>query len=90
MYLQMDKPNYLQLAELIKNETDFLKKEQLIEQLYVFVEPLDEKERDIFNYVNSGYIKDNPSLTETFINTSIYPFDDTLKAKSYIGLCYPE
>jgi hypothetical protein len=85
----MDKPNYLQLAELIKNETDPAKKQELIQQLYVFVETLTDEEKDLFNYINKGYIKDNPG-PNTFVDNTVYPFDNAQKAESYVGVYYAE
>ena len=58
----MSKPDYLGIAEQLKVETDLDRREQLKSQLYVFTEQLTQEEKDLFGYINSGYIENNPGI----------------------------
>lgn len=53
-------PNYKAISEQLKSETNPTVRQKLIDQLYVFNEPLTEEEKDLFGYVQSGYIENNP------------------------------
>jgi hypothetical protein len=69
-------PDYATLLKQIAEETDPVLKQQLIEQCYVFNEPLTEEEKSLFDYVDNGYVKDNPGYNNEF--------------KSYVGTYYDE
>lgn len=56
----MAKPDYATLLGLIAAETDPTAKQALIDQCYVFLEPLTESEEDLFAYSERGYFADNP------------------------------
>ena len=56
----MAKPDYKTLLGLIAAETDPTAKQALIDQCYVFLEPLTEAEEDLFAYSERGYFADNP------------------------------
>lgn len=58
----MAKPNYFAIAEQLKVETDPTIREQLTSQLYIFTEQLTEQEKDLFGYIDSGYIENNPGI----------------------------
>lgn len=63
-----------------------------LELLYTFSgfnEELTEEERDLFNYVSSGYIENNPGSDAYNANT-FYPFDENNKSNSYVGVYYDE
>jgi len=53
-------PDYATLLGQIAAETDPLIKQQLIEQCSVINEILTEEEIELFNYIESNYIEDNP------------------------------
>ena len=55
-------PNYKAIAEQLKNETDPAIRKSLSDQLYVFNEPLTNEEKDLFGYIDSGYIENNPGI----------------------------
>jgi len=78
----MAKPDYATLLGQIAVETDPVVKQQLIDQCYVFTEPLTNEEKDLFGYINSDYFVDNPSATESFLD------DGVLKAKSFVGVYF--
>lgn len=56
----MAKPNYASLLAQIAVETDPIAKQALIDQCYVFTEPLTEAEEDLFGYVVRDCFEDNP------------------------------
>jgi hypothetical protein len=56
----MAKPDYATLLGLIAAETDPTAKQALIDQCYVFLEPLTESEEDLFAYSERDYFADNP------------------------------
>mgnify|MGYP001384387817 CR=1 FL=1 len=56
----MAKPDYATLLGLIAAETDPTAKQALIDQCYVFLEPLTEAEEDLFAYSVRDYFADNP------------------------------
>tara|TARA_Y100000389_G_C17470122_1_gene529653 strand:- start:8919 stop:9125 length:207 start_codon:yes stop_codon:yes gene_type:complete len=56
----MAKPDYATLLGLIAAETDKEARQALIDQCYVFLDPLTESEEDLFAYSERGYFADNP------------------------------
>ena len=54
-------PDYFAIAEQLKTQTDPVIRQQLRDQLYVFNAPLTRQEKDLFNYIQDGYIEDNPA-----------------------------
>jgi hypothetical protein len=55
-------PNYALLLQQIAQETDPVIKQQLIDQCYVFNEPLTSEEAALFDYCEPGYIDKNPGI----------------------------
>lgn len=58
------KPDYANLFTIMANETDpdvYLK---LRTEAYTFVAPLTQEEKDLFNYLPSDYIENNPGYNE--------------------------
>jgi len=76
----MAKPDYATLLPQIAAETDAVKKQALIDECYQFNEPLTQEEEDLFAYINSGYIQDNPNATDGTPETFI----------SHVGVYYDE
>ena len=74
----MSNPDYATLLPQIAAETDAVKKQILIDQCYQFNVPLTEAEEDLFAYINSGYIQDNPNATDGTPNAFT----------SYMGIFY--
>ena len=73
----MANPNYLDIAEQIKNTAvGSAARAALVAQLYVFEEPLTEAEEDIFGFIDRDYFEDNPGD------------DDAGNFVSYIGVYY--
>lgn len=68
----MSNPDYAILLAQISSETDPVAKQALIDQCYVFNDPLTNEEKELFSYVEDGYIKFNPG-------------DDQGIYKSYVG-----
>jgi len=58
----MANPNYASLLAQIATETNPTAKQALIDQCYIFTEPLTDSEKELFNYMNSGYIENNPGI----------------------------
>lgn len=56
----MPNPNYAELFEQIRLETNPVIREQLIEQAYQFNEPLTPEEAQFFDYLIPGYVQNNP------------------------------
>lgn len=80
------KPNYAFLLHEIAIETDPIKKQELIAQCYVFNAELIEEEKNLFNYMDSGYLEKNPDKDS-------YTFDNTFDANlnpSYVGKYFDE
>ena len=79
--------------------TDYIKIQEIndyinsnIQLLYTFsgfTEELTQEERDLFNYVSSDYIEDNPG-SDVYSANTFYPFDENNKANSYVGVYYDE
>ena len=63
----MAKPNYASLLAQIAAETDPTAKAALEAQCYRFPEPLTAAEENLFNYVEEGYIEDNPGTTTAYV-----------------------
>jgi hypothetical protein len=63
----MSKPDYASLLAQIAVETDPTAKAALEAQCYQFPEPLTPAEEDLFAFVNSDYIQDNPGTTTSYI-----------------------
>ena len=61
----MAKPNYASLLGQIVSEFDPVAKQALINQCYVFQEPLTDEEKELFSYVEDGYIDANPGYLDT-------------------------
>ena len=59
-------PDYDALFAQIAVETDPVIKQQLIDQAYVFNEPLTAHEKELFAYVYDDYIEDNPGYVQGF------------------------
>ena len=72
----MAKPDYETLLGQIAAETDPDRKQELIDECYVFLEPLTEAEEDLFGYVPRNYYENNPGT------------DDDGNFISYIGVYY--
>tara|TARA_B100002019_G_scaffold283492_1_gene289955 strand:+ start:32 stop:274 length:243 start_codon:yes stop_codon:yes gene_type:complete len=72
----MAKPDYATLLGQIAAETDPTAKQALIDECYVFLEPLTEAEEDLFGYVPRNYYENNPGT------------DDDGNFISYIGVYY--
>ena len=66
----MAKPNYASLLAQIAAETDPTTKQSLIAQCYQFPEELTTEEKDLFSYVSSGYIEDNPGYDDSDVYVS--------------------
>lgn len=73
-------PNYAVLLPQIAAETDPTLKQSLIDQCYQFRVPLTQEEENLFAYINSGYIQDNPNATDGTPDTFI----------SHVGIYYDE
>lgn len=73
-------PDYATLLAQIAAETDATKKASLENQAYRFVQPLTQEEQDLFGYINSGYIDENPSNTDGTPTNFL----------SYVGVYYDE
>lgn len=86
----MAKPNYATLLNQIANESDPVVKQELISQCYVFVEELTTEEKDLFNYVQAGYIEKNPDGNSYIIDVNHYPFVENKKSPSYVGVYFYE
>lgn len=56
----MGNPDYARLLPLIAAETDSDKKQALIDECYVFAEPLTQEQEDLFAYMSREYVVDNP------------------------------
>jgi hypothetical protein len=76
----MANPDYATLLPQIAAETDAVKKQALIDECYQFNEPLTQAEEDLFGYINSGYIQDNPNATDGTPDAFI----------SHVGIFYDE
>ncbi len=63
----MANPNYASLLAQIAAETDPTAKQALIDQCYVFTEDLTTTEKELFNYVTSDYMTDNPGTTTSYV-----------------------
>ena len=63
----MAKPKYASLLAQIAAETDPTAKAALEAQCYQFPEPLTKEEENLFNYVEEGYIEDNPGTTTAYV-----------------------
>jgi hypothetical protein len=57
-------PNYAELFEQYRLETDPFIKEQILDQIYVFNEPLTIEEAQLFGYVYDGYIENDPGVVD--------------------------
>ena len=73
-------PDYATLLPQIVSETDATEKQLLINQTYQFNSPLSQAEEDLFAYINSGYIQDNPNATDGTPDAFI----------SYVGVYYDQ
>lgn len=73
-------PDYSTLLPQIASETDASQKQLLINQTYQFNSPLSQAEEDLFAYINSGYIQDNPNATDGSPDAFI----------SYVGVYYDQ
>jgi len=69
----MAKPDYATLLGQIAQETNTEIRDALIEECYVFDEPLTDEEKQLFSYVFDGYVEDNPG------------YDDANTFVSYVG-----
>lgn len=61
----MANPDYKTLLQQIGKETDLVKKQELIEKTYIFEEQLTEEEKELFDFVEKDYIKNNPGYTNS-------------------------
>lgn len=73
-------PDYATLLPQIAAETDAVKKQALIDECYQFKVPLTQEEEDLFGYINSGYIQDNPNASDGTPDAFI----------SHVGVYYDE
>lgn len=73
-------PDYATLLPQIASETNITEKQRLIDQTYQFNSPLSQGEEDLFAYINSGYIQDNPNATDGTPDVFI----------SYVGIYYDQ
>jgi len=69
----MAKPDYATLLGQIAQEANTEIRDALIEECYVFDEPLTDEEKQLFSYVFDGYVEDNPG------------YDDANTFVSYVG-----
>ena len=76
----MANPDYATLLPQIASETDATKKQLLINQTYQFNSPLSKTEENLFAYINSVYIENNPNATDGTPDAFI----------SYIGIYYDQ
>lgn len=58
----MENPNYIELFELYRLETDPVARQELLEQIYQFNTPLTPEEIDLFNYFSDDYVINNPGI----------------------------
>ena len=72
----MANPNYALLLAQIAAETDPTIKAQLEAQCYVFLEPLTDAERELFEFTDFDYIEDNPGYIEGFGVAQLYVTTD--------------
>lgn len=86
----MAKPNYELLLNQIANETDPVIKQELKDQCYVFEEELTDYEKNLFNYIQDGYIEKNPDKDSYIIDPLHYPFVENKKSPSYVGVYFYE
>jgi hypothetical protein len=86
----MAKPDYETLLHEIAIETDPVKKAELEAQCYVFTEELTDAEKNLFNYVQAGYIEKNPDKDSYIIDPLHYPFVENKKSPSYVGVYFYE
>ena len=76
----MANPNYASLLAQIATETNPTAKQALIDQCYIFTEPLTDSEKELFNYMNSGYIENNPGIVgNSFASYVGIYFSDTVE-----------
>ena len=73
-------PDYATLLPQIASETDATEKQLLIDQTYQFNSPLSQAEENLFAYINSGYIQDNPNAIDGTPSAFI----------SYVGIYYDQ
>ena len=71
-------PNYASLLAQAAAETDPIKKDALLDEAYQFNVPLTQSEQDLFGYINSGYIENDPNATDGTPDAFI----------SYVGVYY--
>ena len=73
----------------IQETNDYINSNLIL--LYTFTEELTDEERGLFDYVSPDYASDNPGTgTDIYISDEYYPFDNTVKANSYVGVYYDE
>lgn len=60
----MANPDYSTLLAQIAAETDPVIKQQLIDQCYIFEDPLTNEEKELFEYCAFDYIENNPGYVE--------------------------
>jgi|TARA_R100001079_G_scaffold81774_1_gene45214 hypothetical protein len=64
MLKQMANPDYATLLPQIAAESDPTAKQALIDQCYVFETTPTVSEQNLFNYMESDYVEDNPGNTD--------------------------
>lgn len=73
----------------IQETNDYINSNLIL--LYTFTEELTDEERGLFDYVSPDYASANPGTgTDIYISDEYYPFDNTVKANSYVGVYYDE
>jgi len=73
----------------IQETNDYINSNLIL--LYTFTEELTDEERGLFDYVSPDYVSVNPGTgTDIYISDEYYPFDNTVKANSYVGVYYDE
>jgi len=55
-------PDYRTGIEVLNGETNEIVVDLLKSEVYQFIQDLTDEERDAFNYLNSGYIANNPGI----------------------------
>ena len=79
----MTNPNYAILLPQIAAESDPTAKQALIDQCYVFNTPLTESEQNLFNFMQSDYVENNPGNTDDSSSA-----DSSTRFSAYAGVYF--
>jgi hypothetical protein len=67
----MTKPDYKTLLAQIAQETDPVRKQELIDECYVFTEELTDEEKELFGYMNDDYVEKNPGIAGNMFSSYV-------------------